>query len=139
MSSSHSYSCCGNNTKRSQSITIDPSFAELIKLQAHIKGYLYRKSNPEIVRYISNSHSSNAKLNLSKNGSVVESNSTNIREIALSYSTDVQESHSTIKKLKKLLPKFELNDKEKYLLNISNLKTIGLLYPDNSIDRKSVV
>lgn len=138
MSSSHSYFCCGNSTKRSQSITIDPSFAELIKLQAHIKGYLYRKSNPEIVRYISNSHSSNAKLNLSKNGSVVESNSTNIREIALSYSTDVQESHSTIKKLKKLLPKFELNDKEKYLLNISNLKTIGLLYPDNSIYKGTI-
>ena len=62
-----------------------------------------------------------------------------VKEIPITYSTEVQESNPKILQLKNLLPKFELNEKEKYILNISNtLKTIGLQYPGNSIYKGTI-
>ena len=44
-----------------------------------------------------------------------------IKEIPMSYSTEVQDNNPKIIKLKALLPKFEINEKEKYLLKSETL------------------
>ena len=56
----------------------------------------------------------------------------------MNYSTEIQDNNPKILKLKNLLPKFELDEKETYLLNTSQLKTMGLLYPNNIIYKGTV-
>ena len=51
----------------------------------------------------------------------------------MSYSTEIHESNPKIIKLKNLLPKFELDEKETYLITSSQLKTKALMYPNGAI------
>ena len=55
------------------------------------------------------------------------------KEISIDYDTEKFEKNPIIVKLNNLLPKFELTDKEEYLVKNSNHKIIAILYPNKSI------
>ena len=127
-------SCCKCNTY-SQSpdtkINLQENKKSIIKIQSIYRGYIFRKKNPELNRNINNYsiHGSSSFSDLSKQ----------IKEISMNYSTENQDNNPKILKLKNLLPKFELEEKEAYLLNTSTqLKTMGLLYPGNTIYKGTV-
>ena len=128
---SKSTHCCAcskeqvNNQDYLLDAVTEPSYA-IIHLQAMIKGYLFRKNHPHLV--------------LRKKGSQElystssqKDDESQIREISMSYSTEIQESNPKIIKLKNLLPKFELDEKETYLITSSQLKTKALMYPNGAI------
>ena len=55
------------------------------------------------------------------------------QEIPFSYSTQKYDSNEKILKLRSLLPKFELTEKEKFEIESNSYKKIALLYFDNTI------
>ena len=55
------------------------------------------------------------------------------QEIPFSYSTQKYDNNEKILKLRSLLPKFELTEKEKFEIESNSYKKIALLYFDNSI------
>ena len=115
---SFSPSChCLTEISSNSDIAVDTSNPSLPRLQASIRGYLYRKHFHEIMT------TQKTKVNLTTNQYIEKP-----KEVGLSYSTDVQESHVTIKRLNKLVPQFKLNEKEQFLLNVESLKSCGLLY-----------
>ena len=137
------YSCCKTTNIKSKEFNLtDNSESNIIKLQACIRGFIVRKSYHNLLRFNSNTYTNANIINASKNDSslytVKSKTSNNPCEISLTYNTHIYESNEIIKKLKKLLPKFTLSEKEQYQLSISNLKTIGLLYPDNSIYKGTI-
>ena len=103
-----------------------------ILIQSVFRGYFYRRMHPEL--FI-------AKISLRNNNNNIQLNSTssvnreelNVKEVGLNYSIETIEVNATVQKLKQLIPKFELDDKEKYIISTSNLKKKGLLYIDGSI------
>ena len=125
---SFSPSChCLTEISSNSDVAVDTSHPSLPRLQASIRGYLYRKRFHEIMT------TQKTKVNLTTNQYIEKP-----KEVGLSYSTDVQESHVTIKRLNKLVPQFKLNEKEQFLLNVESLKSCGLLYPDNSIYKGTI-
>jgi hypothetical protein len=60
-------------------------------------------------------------------------NSKQIKEVSIDYSTEQFETNSMIKRLNRLLPKFELTDKEEYEMNNTSNKIIAILYPNQSV------
>ena len=129
--SSKEFFCCNhNNSLKNADISIKnkTESEQLSKIQANFRGYLFRKKNHSLLSNF-NTNNSSSITDLTKQ----------IKEIPMSYSTEVQDNNPKIIKLKALLPKFEINEKEKYLLNISQeLKPMALLYPGNSIYKGTV-
>ena len=129
-SSNPLFSYCNKNQSLSSDYIIYSSdnLRYVNKIQANFRGYIFRKKNPQLSSD-NNSISNSFLTDLSKQ----------VKEIPIVYSTDAQENNPKILQLKNLLPKFELNEKEKYILNTSNtLKTIGLQYPGNSIYKGTI-
>jgi len=120
---------CNKSTETDLNIYENMNF--ITKIQSIFRGYIFRKKNPEIYRNLNcySIHHSSSFSDLSKQ----------IKEISMNYSTEIQDNNPKILKLKNLLPKFELDEKEAYLLNTSTqLKTMGLLYPGNTIYKGTV-
>jgi len=59
------------------------------------------------------------------------------QEIPFSYSTQKYDSNEKILKLRSLLPKFELLEKEIFVIKSNSYKKNALLYFDNTIIRIS--
>lgn len=109
--------CCDSDIKQEIIVlNIDDSVASIVKIQSLYRGYLMRK----------------------KGGLGNDTSATLFKEVGLSYNTESLDSNPKILKLKALLPKFELTEKETYIIKTLSLKTIGLLYPDNSIYKGTV-
>ena len=122
--------CCrGNNIKNSQiTITKQHAIQSIIKIQSNFRGYNFRRKNINLLQ--------NKKKQFLGIAPTYATNE--IKEISMNYTTEAQENNPKILKLKNLLPKFELDEKKTYLLNTSQLKTMGLLYPNNIIYKGTV-
>ena len=83
------------------------SINKIIKIQSYIKGFLLRNKL--------------SKKNLDQ------------KAISLDYKKDAQENNPLIIRLKNLLPKFELSEKETYYINNTNLKIGAFKYNNNNI------
>ena len=121
--------CCRDTQVKNSGIVISKQQAihNIIKIQSFFRGFNFRKKNPDFLK--------NKKQFLG----IAPTYATNqIKEISMNYTTESQDNNPKILKLKNLLPKFELDEKETYLLNTSQLKTMGLLYPNNIIYKGTV-
>ena len=104
--------CSKNNNIESKDLFLDSHFVTLSSIkhithiQAIVRGYLIRK---DLYNY------------------------KQIKEVSIDYSTEKFESNSIIIRLNRLLPKFELTDKEEYEINNTSNKIIAVLYPNKSV------
>jgi hypothetical protein len=96
------------------------------KIQAIYRGFAYRKHNSYLFQ---NKNSTQNRLSSTTSSPQKEE----IREISMSYSTEARDNNPIILKLKGLIPKFELDEKEKYFLSLHKTKTKALLYPTGAI------
>jgi len=119
--------CSKNNEiKNDHLVDSKNEIQKLSKIQANYRGYIYRKKNPKYKKYSIN------VLNIKDKSKLV-------KEIPINYNTKQLDNNKMIKRLYNLVNKFELNEKEKYMLNTtSDLKTIGLLYPNNIIYKGTI-
>ena len=103
--------CCSNRYiyQKDYNLQENNSIYKIIKIQSIIKGFLLRKK-------------------LSLQNDLLEK-----KEISLDYKTDDQENNPLILRLNNLLPKFELNEKETYYINNTNLKIRAFKYNNNSV------
>ncbi len=133
-SSPSNSACCKckcNGESSEKEISSLQNTKSIIKIQSIYRGFIFRKKNPDLYRNINcfSIRGSSSFSDLSKQ----------IKEISMNYSTEIQDNNPKILKLKNLLPKFELDEKEAYLLNTATqLKTMGLLYPGNTIYKGTV-
>ena len=103
------FTCCSNKFVIQKDFNLKDNINKIIKLQSIIKGFLLRKK-------INSKNDMNEK-----------------KEISLDYKTDAQENNPLIVRLNNLLPKFELNEKEIYYINNTNLKISAFKYNNNSV------
>jgi hypothetical protein len=96
------------------------------KIQSVYRGFIYRKNNSEFLNY-----KTSTQNHYNTNTSTPPKEE--IREISMSYSTEAKDNNPIIINLKSLIPKFELDEKEKYFLSLQKTKTKALLYPNGSI------
>ena len=125
---SHCYFCNKNSSKNKDYLLdalTEPSDV-IVRLQAVIRGFLVRK------KYKTFRFSKNNEQDIYSTSSQ-KGDGSQIREISMSYSTEIQESNPKIVKLKNLLPKFELDERETYLITTSHMKTKALMYPNGGI------
>ena len=101
------------------------------KIQATYRGYIYRKHNFPLDP---NKHITQNHFNSTSSNRIKEET----REITMSYSTESLDNNPTIAKLNELVPKFELDEKEKYNLSLLKVKTKALLYPTGAIYKGTV-
>ena len=119
--SSH-YCYCNKVITLNKDILLTSSTEPIIKLQSNFRGFLYRKNHL--------SFTSKRDLNSTSSQNI---ESPQIKEISMSYSTELFDSYPIIKKLCELIPKFELDEKETYLVTTSSLKTKAIIYENGSI------
>lgn len=101
--------------------------ASAIKIQSYFRGYLSRLMHSQIILL------KNTPLNNSTSSQNIDEEEQNVKVVDMDYPTNQIENNQTVLKLKQSIPKFTLNDKEKYIIKQSNLKTKCLLYFDGSI------
>lgn len=127
--------CCMSSNSKQTHISIDYKSNNIIKLQSHIRGHIFRSNHPLPSLKPNNP-------NLIQSSRLTNSNSfrKKIREISPTYSTESYDTNEVIIKLKKLLPEFKLNEKEEFILTTKNqeYRTVGLLYSDNSIYKGTI-
>lgn len=61
-----------------------------------------------------------------------------VKEVGINYDTSSYEDNPKIQKLKSFLPKFELDEKEKYTICVTQLQKTGLLYSDGMIYKGTI-
>jgi hypothetical protein len=100
------------------------SIAKLIKIQAIFRGYIFRKKkkfNQFSMQSTNNGSQSNLFMSKKRPGA------------EMPLTAELPELSSKIKRLKEMLPPFELNEKETFELKNENLRRECLVYPDKSM------
>ncbi|MCQ2821700.1 MAG: hypothetical protein MJ252_30955 [archaeon] len=139
-------SCCLNQSVKNQEVSIDETnnrINPVVRIQSVFRGYLLRKYiskkfNKRLNKQISNNSEYFKENQILDSTSSQNADSLQVKEIGYTYNTSHLENNPKIIQLSSLLPKFQLDERENYLISTSNMQTTGLMYADNSIYKGTV-
>ena len=128
---SHCCVCNKKSVKNSEFLLEEPAGKNpsVVKIQSAFRGFMFRKFNPELTaNMLVKRTNSTSSQNLSKQ----------IKEVDINYNTESFDTNAKIMRIKALLPKFQLDERETYMLKTSKLRSTALLYPDGSVYKGTI-